>query len=206
MRTWATLAMSALLALVAACRPLDTTFEPPDPDFNRMLEQPRYEAYGRSAWFDDSLEMRRPPEGTVPFRASPGNEPYVAMQPFPAEPPYALDAQLLARGKYQYEHICAACHGVAGFGNPPIVARMELRPPPSLHTEKARGYTNEMLLAIVADGYGLMPSYEHMLDLREQVAVVHYLRALQLSQHAEVGDLPPAIREALLARTGGAAP
>jgi len=68
---------------------------------------------------------------------------------------------------------------------------MELRPPPSLHTERARSYSDEELRDIVRDGYGMMPGYGQHFDERDRWAVVHYLRALQLSQDAELAELPP---------------
>jgi hypothetical protein len=49
----------------------------------------------------------------------------------------------------------------------------------------------------VRNGYGLMPSYKVQLSVNETWAVVAYLRALRLAQHARVSDLPPGDRERL---------
>lgn len=179
-RAWLT-----AIALAAACAPTDGTIEPPDLDWNRMLEQPRYDSYAYSPWFDDRAAMRHPPEGTVPFAGEEGAVPAIPTVP---------TRRLLERGQRKWAQTCAACHGLDASGDTPVSARMSLRPAPSLHTDKARGFTNEVLLEIVRDGYGLMPSYAQHLEPRDRVAVVFYLRALQLSQHAELAALPPAIR------------
>jgi hypothetical protein len=38
-------------------------------DFERMLDQPKLEAYEASSAFADGMAMRRPPEGTIPREA-----------------------------------------------------------------------------------------------------------------------------------------
>ena len=172
----------ALLLLAAmGCAPAEDTLERPDLDFNRMLDQPRYDAYGHSPWFDDRAAMRVPPEGTVPFA---GTEPRERTDPRPTR-------ELLDRGRLLFERVCAACHGLAGTGDTVVAESMELRPPPSLHTERARSYDDQELLEIVADGYGMMPGYGQHFDEEDRHAVVHYLRALQLSQNAPLAELPP---------------
>lgn len=180
-----------LLVLVAAgaagCSQVDGTIEPPDLDFNRMLDQPRYESYRYSPWFENGSTMQHPPEGTVPFV---GAERYVAAGEWPPAEEYPLDRQLLEQGQEAFARTCAACHGITGHVNDPVADRMELRPPPSLHEERLRHITVERLRRIMREGYGLMPSYESMLDRRERFAVAHYVKALQLSQHARVDDLP----------------
>ena len=49
-------------------------------------------------------------------------------------------------------------------------------------------------------GYGAMPQYAKQVSARDRWAITAYIRALQLSQHAVLTDLPPASR----ARFGGA--
>jgi hypothetical protein len=44
---------------------------------------------------------------------------------------------------------------------------------------------------VIANGYGVMPAYRAQVALPDRWAIVAYLRALQLSQHASVDQLSP---------------
>ena len=176
-------------------------------DLERMLVQPRYQAYGESRFFADSRMMRPPPEGAVPAQRTP---------PESAVPgafvdgryrdriPVPLTMELLELGRERFDIVCAACHGVLGDGASPVAARMPLRPP-ALLTPDMRAMPVGRLLRVIEEGYGLMPSYAELLLPEERWAVVAYVRALQLSQSAELAALPPAIRAEAL-RSLGAAP
>jgi mono/diheme cytochrome c family protein len=157
----------------------DGTWAEPTPTLHRMLEQPRYDSYESSAFFDDRMAMRVPPEGTVPFGAS------------EREAPPPLDHSLLARGHDRYDVFCAPCHGEDGYAETPIAADMVLRPPPSLQQAYVRARSDEYLHGVIRDGYGLMPSYAARLTEPDRWAVVAYVRALQLSQHVPIAWLPP---------------
>lgn len=177
----------ALTMAAAACSPVDATIEELDLDWNRMLVQPKQDPYERNDFFEDGMVMRAPPEGTVRWAGK---------HPRPTHPP-EIDGALLERGRERFEIFCGACHGVNGYGDTMVARNMSLRPAPSLHTPRARGYSEERLYRIVTEGYGLMPSYEAQLGFRDRWAVVHYLRALQLSQHVARSELPPSLRTSL---------
>src|SRR5690606_3072496 len=76
------------------------------------------------------------------------------------------------------------------------------RRPPALLTPDMRAMPVGRLLRVVEEGYGLMPSYAELLSPVERWAVVAYVRALQLSQGADLAALPPAIRAEALRRLG----
>ena len=46
-------------------------------------------------------------------------------------------------------------------------------------------------------GFGQMPDYAAQVSPKDRWAIVAYIRALQLSQHASVGDLTPEERDRL---------
>jgi hypothetical protein len=47
-----------------------------------------------------------------------------------------------------------------------------------------------------------MPDYADQIPPADRWAIIAYLRALQLSQHAQVGELPAPDREALQSKGG----
>lgn len=173
--------------LCGACSPIDATFSDPDLDWNRMLEQPKYDPYEKSRFFDDGMVMRKPPEGTARWRHRHPRDP---------EPPPLTEA-LLGRGRRHFERLCGACHGIDGYGDTPVARNMTLRPPPSLHTERVRAFEPGRLYDIITRGYGLMPSYRVQLEPRDRWAVAHYVKALQMSRHVDVAKLPDAVQREL---------
>jgi hypothetical protein len=55
---------------------------------------------------------------------------------------------------------------------------------------------------VITNGFGLMPDYSAQVPRRDRWAIIAYIRALQLSQHANVAELPAEDR----ARVGGGGP
>jgi mono/diheme cytochrome c family protein len=168
------------------------------PRLDPMQRQAKYKAYQASDFFDDGLTMRAPPEGTVPYRSllDPAVETGLGADGKPlAVSPVPFDPALLARGRAKFEVSCAVCHGLLGDGDSQVALNMSLRRPPSLHLYRDRpdGY----IYQVVTSGFGLMPSYAHSLSVHDRWAVVAYVRALQLSQHAPVDQLPQDVRERL---------
>ncbi|HVU18124.1 MAG TPA: cytochrome c [Candidatus Didemnitutus sp.] len=104
----------------------------------------------------------------------------------PERPP--LDRALLARGQERHEIYCAPCHGADGYGQG-IVVRRGFPAPPSYHDARVRGESDEQLYQVIADGTGRMLPMADRLGESDRWAVVAYVRALQLSQHAPVADL-----------------
>jgi mono/diheme cytochrome c family protein len=176
-----------LLLLLAACPRLDP-----------MWTQPKVKAYRTSDFYADGLAMRDPPAGTVPF--GPVVDPAVATGLTPdgqllATMPVALSADLLVRGRRQFDIYCAACHGVLGDGQSQVAMNMSLRKPANLHDY--RGVADGHIYQVITNGFGLMPSYATQLSVQDRWAVVAYVRALQLSQHAAVDQVPPEARPQL---------
>jgi mono/diheme cytochrome c family protein len=180
-------AAAALPLLLAAC-----------PAWDPMQRQQKYKAYQASEYHADGLAMQAPPAGTVPFHGvsdpavqagtGPDGKP-VARSPLPPTP------KLLALGRKRFDIHCAACHGLLGDGESQVALNMSQRRPPSLHLY--RDVPDGYLYQVVTQGFGLMPSYAAELTVEERWGVVAYLRALQLSQHAAVDQLPAPIRARL---------
>lgn len=174
----------ALFVLLSACR-WDGTWSEPTPGLQRMIDQPRVDAYARSTFFEDGMAMRRPPEGTVPWRS------------LQEDAPPALDAALLARGRDRFDVFCAPCHGLDGEARTPIAEDMALRAPPALFEPRVVTATDAHLHRVIVEGWGLMPSYAVRLAPRDRWAVVAYVRAVQLGAATPAAWLSAADRRAL---------
>jgi mono/diheme cytochrome c family protein len=155
-----------------------------DPDLNRMLEQPRSDAYEPSPVFDDGKTMQSPPSGTMPRDLPPSVEP-------------AYTRAVLEAGRARFEIVCAPCHGVLGDGVSVVASKMSLRKPPSLHEERLLSREPRAIVVTITEGFGLMPSYADVLSPPDRWAVAGYVKALQLSRRERVSDLPPELRAEL---------
>jgi mono/diheme cytochrome c family protein len=103
--------------------------------------------------------------------------------------PFAITAEVLARGETQYNISCSPCHGRTGYGDGMVVRRGFPRPP-SYHTEQLRNAANEHIYDVITNGFGRMWSYADQVEPRNRWAVAAYIRALQLSQNASLAEVP----------------
>lgn len=194
-----------------------------------MYDQPRYDPLEPSRLFPDGASARVPVAGTLPTRqgrlaeASGGRRgerpsapeaqgtlfPILSApaeggqdSPFglagPRDIPLALTAETYRRGRERYEIFCTPCHGLLGDGDG-MVAQRGFPAPPSFHTDRLRGAPDRHFYAVATQGYGAMYAYADRLNQQDRWAVVAYIRALQLSQHARVQDLAAGDRQRLAA-------
>ncbi len=103
---------------------------------------------------------------------------------------------LLARGRQRYDIFCAPCHSVVGDGDG-MIARRGFPHPPSFHDARLRDAPDEHFYAVITDGYGAMYPYANRVPPDDRHAIVAYIRALQLSQHASLDAVPPSARATL---------
>ncbi len=181
--------LAGLLVLTACSRVASAI------DFERMIDQAKYEAYEAGPPGFGVAVMRVPPEGTVPRERVLGRVELDERGEYRSTIPLTVDMQLLQRGRDRFERFCGACHGVLGDGNPPVVENMALRPPPSLHEQRILEQPPGRIYSTITHGYGLMPSYAEELEPNDRWAVVAYLRALWLSQSARLAELPPELQQ-----------
>jgi mono/diheme cytochrome c family protein len=169
-----------------------------------MYDQPRYEPLEASSFFEDGLSARPRMAHTVArgelqedealYR---GTENGRVVEQFPIQ----VTATTLARGEQRYEIYCSPCHGLLGDGTGMIVRR-GFKPPPSYHIDRLRNAPVGYLYNVISTGFGAMFSYAEDIAPADRWAIIAYVRALQLSQHAELADLPADVRHGLI----GAAP
>jgi mono/diheme cytochrome c family protein len=182
----------ATSAAVGGCK-VQQSWTEPDPGLERMMQQPRVDPFQESAFFDDGLAMRKPPNGTVSIERRTGDRSIVegvVDGRYAAAVPVPLTRALLDRGRDRFERICAVCHGVDGSGESVVAQNMALRRPPSLHEARIVALPVGRLYQVIGTGYGLMPSYAAMLPIDDRWAVVAYVRALQISRRIDVSRFP----------------
>jgi mono/diheme cytochrome c family protein len=165
-----------------------------------MANQPRQNPLSPSSFFPDGRSERPLAENTVARGAVAEDVLFVPKESNAF--PLPLTAELLERGQERYAIFCSPCHGLQGDGVGMVVMR-GMKHPPSYHQERLRQVPNGYLYDVVTNGFGAMYGYSAQIPPRDRWAIIAYLRALQLSRNAPVAELPPDLRQKLLA--GGAA-
>lgn len=178
---------------------------------HNMYDQPRYDPGEASPLFPDGRAERPPPAGSIPVAGgtlamtSSGRKgrdlPAAWQAAASASAPPPITQALLARGQQRFEIYCLPCHSPLGDGDGPVVRRGFPRPP-SYHEQRLRDAPDRHFYDVITDGYGIMHSYADRVPPQDRWAIVAYIRALQLSQNAQLAQLPPAVRAKLEA--GGA--
>ena len=174
------LALVGLAALAAtACR-------------QDMHDQAKYEPLEPSVIFANGMASRPLIEGTVArghLRADPVY--YSGIGPdgqFVDALPMAMDVALLERGQSRFDVFCAPCHGRRGDGKGMIVQR-GFKQPTSFHDPRIRGTALGQFYDIMTNGFGEMSNYSSQISPEDRWAIAAYMRALQLSRNAPVGQL-----------------
>ena len=110
--------------------------------------------------------------------------------------PVALTQDLLERGQKRFMVYCRPCHGAAGYGDG-ILTKYNFPVPLSYYTDALRNLPTGFFFNVISNGSGEMSSYGSEIDLADRWAIVAYVRALQLSQHAPAASLPESDRRQL---------
>jgi mono/diheme cytochrome c family protein len=158
-----------------------------------MHDQPRYKPLHASTFFGDERSARPLVAGTVArghldddeafFTGKIGGKPVTEM-------PVAVDRKLIDRGHERFDIYCAPCHDRTGRGLG-VVVRRGFRRPPSLHVDRLREAPVGYYYDVITNGFGVMQDYALQVAPHDRWAIIAYVRALQLSQHATVADLGP---------------
>ena len=180
--------VAVCIALIAGCS-------------QQMAEQPRHKPLDAGTFFDDDRSARPLVPGTVArgqlrddeqfYTGKSGGAP-VDTLPFP------VTREVLERGQERFDIYCSPCHGRLGEGQGMVVQR-GFTPPPSFHADRLREAPVGYFFDIISNGFGVMPDYAAQVPARDRWAIVAYIRALQLSQHTTLADVPPEVRQQLTA-------
>ena len=165
-----------------------------------MHVQPRYKPLDPSGLFGDGRSARPEVPGTVPHGHLRADELLYTgkIDGKPADAfPFPVTQEVLNRGRERYNIYCSPCHDYTGSGRGMVVQR-GFPPPPSYHLERLVKAPAGHFYEVISNGYGAMSSYASRVSPEDRWAIVAYIRALQLSQHATLDDVPPQEKQSLM--------
>jgi mono/diheme cytochrome c family protein len=164
-----------------------------------MHDQPKYIPLRESTFFNDARSARPFVAGTVArgqlhedallYTGKVNNADATVF-------PFAIDARRMARGQERFNIYCSPCHGRTGLGDGMIVRR-GYRRPPTFHQDRLRDAPVGHFFDVITNGFGAMPDYAAQVKVEDRWAIAAYIRALQLSEHATVADVPADRRNSL---------
>lgn len=105
------------------------------------------------------------------------------------EMPFPVTMEVLKRGQERFNIYCTPCHSRVGNGLGEIVQR-GYKPAANLHDQVRMSQPVSHYFYVMTHGYGAMPDYSAQLTPADRWAVAAYIRALQLSQAANMSDVP----------------
>jgi mono/diheme cytochrome c family protein len=164
-----------------------------------MHDQPKYVPLRQSTFFNDARSARPVVEGTV-ARGQLHDDELLFTGKINGQDatvfPMAVNGALMARGQERFNIYCSPCHGRTAQGDGMVVLR-GYRRPPSFHQDRLRDAAVGHFFDVMTNGFGAMPDYAAQIKAEDRWAIIAYIRALQLSEHATMGDVPPADRSRL---------
>ncbi len=157
-----------------------------------MHDQPKYIPLRESTFFGDERSARPLVPGTVArgqlrddtllYTGKIGDKDADVF-------PFAIDAKVMARGQERFNIYCSPCHGRTGQGDG-MVVRRGYRRPPTFHQDRLRSAPVGHFFDVITAGFGAMPDYAAQIRVEDRWAIIAYVRALQLSEHAMAADVP----------------
>lgn len=199
--------------------------EPPFELFPDMVRQPKVRAQAPLQFFADGRGGRMPIEGTVPIGYEPPRAESIstpapgvaAVQPrahlafsegtdyydtgkmgdhwgtgFPVD----VTPDLMRRGHERFNITCVMCHGATAAGNG-ITKQYGLATVVTLQDDRIRGMADGEIFNTITNGKNTMMAYGSILTVNDRWAIIAYLRALERSQNATIGDVPENERASL---------
>ena len=205
------LAYAAAIAIVLALVPFaliararaTTSSSPRIQIIRDMARQPKLKSQAADPLFADGRAMRPAVVGTVArgelhenvaFWEGRDATGWVTLFPVP------ITAELMRRGRERFDIYCSPCHGLSGYGDGPVAKRADAlqegtwTPPSSYHTDLVRSRPVGFLFNAITNGIRNMPSYGAQIPAADRWAIIAYVRALELSQDATIGDVPPELQ------------
>lgn len=158
-----------------------------------MRDQPRYESFEKSPFFADNASARPRVPDTVARGQLQADEALYTGQvngDFARTFPFTVTLEVLERGRERYNIFCSPCHGLVGDGKG-LMVEYGMRQPTSFHDPGLRAEPPGYYFDLITRGTRVMPSYASRIGPEDRWAIIAYIRALQLSQNADLSQVPP---------------
>ncbi|MDB6021408.1 MAG: quinol:cytochrome c oxidoreductase monoheme cytochrome subunit [Pedosphaera sp.] len=171
--------MLCMVAVICGCRP-------------DMYNQPRNNPLSASDFFANGAGSRPLVPGTIARGQLEEDRVFYTGKigtNLVTEFPMPVTLATLNRGRERYDIYCSVCHGLTGDGKGMIVQR-GFPMPPSYHIDRLRQAPVGHFFDVMTQGYGVMYSYASRVEPADRWAIAAYIRALQLSHDARIGDVP----------------
>jgi cytochrome c5 len=104
--------------------------------------------------------------------------------------PLNVTQELMERGRQRFSITCMMCHGATAAGNG-ITKQYGLATVVTLQDSRIRKMADGEIFNTITNGKNTMMAYGPNLTVDDRWAIIAYLRALQRSQNATIGDVPP---------------
>jgi mono/diheme cytochrome c family protein len=179
--------------------------------FPDMVRQNKVRPQTPGDFFADQLSSRPIPAGTVahtppyvingrlllmegkpvyPYEDSPVNTGRIpGATNFIPNNPLPLTRQLLDRGEQRYQINCMPCHGPVGDGRG-ITSKYNMFSMANFHDQRLVNMADGEIFNTITYGKNLMGAYGPNVPVLDRWAIIYYVRTLQRSQLASVGDVP----------------
>lgn len=173
-----------------------------------MDNQPKYVSQEANALFLDGRVMRPRIEGTIARGDMVGDTHRfmgVVDGGWATSYPDGLnvDRAFIERGRNRFYIYCTPCHGQGGFGDGLVAQRAAQLvetgangtswvAPKNLHEEAIRQQPVGQLFNTATNGVRTMSGYASQIPTNDRWAIIAYVKALQLSQHADPASIPNA--------------
>lgn len=165
-----------------------------------MYQQARYNPLAPSDFFSDGRSARPIPAGAIPQGTVSAGNPVLSGKDANGNPmqeiPVPVTMDLLKEGQDRFTVYCAPCHGTTGDGKG-VIVQHGMPQPPSFHTQNLYQAPAGHYFDVITNGFGKMLPYGYRVKADERWAIVAYIRALQLSQNANLQNLTPEDRQKL---------
>jgi len=199
--------LAAALMLSAGCRGNKSSSPPVHPNPN-MDDQQYFQPQEDNDWFPDHRAQRPLVAGTVAQGQLKADEAYYQgrgpdgrlLDTLP--PGLELSQALLDRGEARFKIYCTPCHEQSGYGKGVIIQRGFAVPPPSFHDPRLTAMPLGYFFDVITHGKNTMRSYAAQVPVADRWAIAAWIRVLQVSQRAQVADIPQAELDTL--NSGGA--
>lgn len=182
--------------------------------FPDMDNQPRYKPQATNELFENRMNDRPKPAGTV-IRGQGWEVKEVFNEKFSEDYshstlfyegknedgswanviPIEISNETMELGRQKYEIFCTVCHGAAGDGKG-ITSKYGVIPA-NLLLENFRTQPEGLIYNTITNGKNTMYGYGEKITPEERWAIVLYVRALQRAQNASIEDVPADKRKEL---------